>query len=389
MNAKKTRGEVFTPVVLVNKMLDLLPNDVWTNKDLKWLEPSAGRGAFLKEVLDRLVKAGIKKEYAIKQMLYMVEIDEDNINHLREYFGEDANIISGSFIQTKNFNKVDINISFNIILGNPPFQYKEDEKKSQSIWKFFIMRSYKLLNNDGYLLMTHPSGWRDINGRDRDVFDFMKANNLIYLNMNDYKEGQRCFGASTTYDYYLVQYTNTNTNKTIINDIDNEEYEVDLNNWDFIPSGWFNLIDKLLAKKNEAKVNVLYNRSIYHIQKPYMSKPITDYPCCYSITIKDGMKYKYSDIDKGHFGIPKVIWSNGGGTYPIIDKEGCYGLTEFAYAIVDEPENLQQISDVMSSELFIKMMKYLTFKMNNKYNYKIITLFKKDFYKDFLSIHQL
>ena len=389
MNAKKTRGEVFTPVVLVNKMLDLLPNDVWTNKDLKWLEPSAGRGAFLKEVLDRLVKAGIKKEYAIKQMLYMVEIDEDNINHLREYFGEDANIISGSFIKTKHYNEVDINIFFNIILGNPPFQYKEGEKKSQSIWRFFIMRSYKLLNNDGYLLMTHPSGWRDINGRDRDVFDFMKANNLIYLNMNDYKEGQRCFGASTTYDYYLVQYTNTNTNKTIINDIDNEEYEVDLNNWDFIPSGRLNLIDKLLAKKNEAKINVVYSRSIYHIQKPYMFKPITDYPCCYSITIKDGMKYKYSDIDKGHFGIPKVIWSDGGGTYPIIDKEGCYGLTEFAYAIADEPENLQQISDVMSSGLFIKMMKYLTFKMNNKYNYKIIRLFKKDFYKDFLSIHQL
>lgn len=115
-----------------------------------------------------------------------------------------------------------------------------------------------------------------------------------------------------------------------------------------------------------------------------MSKSGTNFPCCYTITIKDGMKYWYSDIDKGHFGIPKVIWANGTATYPIIDKEGNYGLTQFAYAIVDSPENLQRISDAMNNDLFIKMMRYLIFKMNDKYNYKIIRLFKKDFYNNFL-----
>ena len=37
----------------------------------------------------------------------------------------------------------------------------------------------------------------------------------------------------------------------------------------------------------------------------------------------------------------------------------------------------------MISEKFINLMKYLTFKQDNKYNYKIIALFKKDFYNDF------
>ena len=384
MDAKKSRGEVFTPESLVNKMLDLLPDEVWTNKNLKWLEPSAGRGTFFKEVLNRLIKAGIEKEYVIKHMLYMVEIDEGNIKHLREYFGEDANIISGSFIQTKELKKVDINISFDIILGNPPFQYKECGKQSQSIWRFFIMRSYELLNNDAYLLMTHPSGWRDIDGRDRAVFDFMKASNLIYLNMNNYKEGHRCFGANTNFDYYLVQNTKTNTNKTIVNDYDNDEYEIDLNSWHFIPSGKLNLIEKLLAKENEEKVDVLYSRILYGTEQKHMLKSGTDFPCCYSITIKDGMKYKYSNIDKGHFGIPKVIWSDGTATYPIVDKDGVYGLTQFCYAIVDSPENLQKISNAMNNNNFLTFMKYLIFKMNNKYNYKIIRLFKKDFYNDFL-----
>lgn len=38
----------------------------------------------------------------------------------------------------------------------------------------------------------------------------------------------------------------------------------------------------------------------------------------------------------------------------------------------------------MISERFINLMKYLVFKKDNKYNYKIIALFKKDFYKYFL-----
>ena len=38
----------------------------------------------------------------------------------------------------------------------------------------------------------------------------------------------------------------------------------------------------------------------------------------------------------------------------------------------------------MISERFINLMKYLVFKENHTYNYKIIALFKKEFYKYFL-----
>ena len=33
---KKQFGEVFTPMILVNEMLDKLPIEVWKNKNLKW-----------------------------------------------------------------------------------------------------------------------------------------------------------------------------------------------------------------------------------------------------------------------------------------------------------------------------------------------------------------
>lgn len=108
------------------------------------------------------------------------------------------------------------------------------------------------------------------------------------------------------------------------------------------------------------------------------------YPCCYSITQKDGMKLYYSAVRKDYFDNPKLLWSNGAGTYPILDEKGEYGLTQFCYAIVDTVQNLKKIQKAMNSKEFIDLMKYLKFKKDEKYNYNIIRLFKKDFYKYFI-----
>ena len=43
---KKEKGEVFTPVLLVQEMLDKLPDDVWSNPNLKLLDPAVGTGVF-------------------------------------------------------------------------------------------------------------------------------------------------------------------------------------------------------------------------------------------------------------------------------------------------------------------------------------------------------
>jgi hypothetical protein len=402
---KKIRGEVFTPMKLVGEMLNTLPEEVWKNPNLKWLDPAAGMGNFPVAVYMRLIE-GLKyvkgyedeekrRKHILENMLYMVEIDKTNVFMMRKIFcGKiyKLNIFEGSFINfspnKKNiFKKINIDIKFDIILGNPPFQYKEENKQAQPIWHLFIKRSYEeLLKDKGYLLFVHPSGWRDIDGITRFIYNYIKENNLIYLSMNSFKEGQRIFGGSgTNFDYYLVQNIKTNNNITNINDIDNKEYKINLNNFDFVPSGKINTFQKLLTKKE--KVEIIYDRTMYGTDKDNMKDNKNDiykFNCIYSITQKDGCKFKYSKEKKGHFGIPKVIWSNGAGTYPIIDENGKYGLTQFAYAIVDKKQNLQKIKDAMNNKKFINLMKYLAFKEDNKYNYKIIALFKKDFYKYFL-----
>ena len=44
MKNKDKYGEVLTPHNLVKEMLNLLPDAVFKNKNLKWLDPGAGTG---------------------------------------------------------------------------------------------------------------------------------------------------------------------------------------------------------------------------------------------------------------------------------------------------------------------------------------------------------
>jgi hypothetical protein len=93
--------------------------------------------------------------------------------------------------------------------------------------------------------------------------------------------------------------------------------------------------------------------------------------------------FKYSSLNnKGHFGIPKVIFSNGSAVSPIIDY-GEYGLTQFSYAIVDDVENLNKIKTALENEVFVKeIMGFVG--LGDKYNRKIISKLRKDFWKEFL-----
>ena len=78
---KKERGEVFTPIELVEEMLDKLPEEVWTNPNLKWLDPACGIGNFPYCVYMRLMKELKKKipddekrrAHILEEMLFMVE----------------------------------------------------------------------------------------------------------------------------------------------------------------------------------------------------------------------------------------------------------------------------------------------------------------------------
>jgi hypothetical protein len=394
---KDKYGEVFTPMVLIEEMFDKLPKEVWSNPDLKWLDPANGIGNFpmvafmrlnegLKDV-DGFKNEKKRKKHIIKNMLYMVELNEKNVGVSRKIFGKDANIYCGSFLEDGWKEAFGID-KFDVIMGNPPYQKKKPGfKKTEPLWNHFVKKSLSILKENGYLLFVHPSGWRDIKGRFRDVFKLIQDRDLMSLTMRTFKDGAKTFsGAGTNYDYYCLKNIQTKTNKTKVNDIDRNEIEIDLNHFEFIPSGRFEMFKKL--RTDSERVNVIYSSNDYETRPEKSKYPISEYktseykyPIINTITQKDGINCMWTNTKNDMF-VPKVIWSNGAGTYPIIDKEGKYGLTQFSYAIVDDIDNLKKISNTMNDPDFINLMKYVAF-TEHKYNHKIISTFKKDFWDEF------
>ena len=388
---KKERGEVFTPPLLIYNMLDQLPKSVWLNKNLKWLDPSNGVGFFPILIYYRLMnslKSTIKKKqqrskHILEKMLFMIELDSKNCVECKKIFNQiDPN--SKINILTADFLNSSITSKYDIIIGNPPYQIKVGNSKSHRIWDKFVIKSVEInLKINGYLVMIHPGSWRDVKGNYRKVFNLLIARDLQYLTMRNYKAGREIFqGTATSYDYYCMKNTITDINKTHIDDIDKKKHYINLNNFQFIPGGEFKMFQKLV--KGKQKVQILYNSSMYETRKPYISDTknnIYKFPVIYTV-LKKTIKFRYSSIKKGMFDIPKVIWSNGTSTRPIIDSYGKYGLTQFSYAIIDNSENLSYIQNAMNDKKFIKLMEYVRFRVN-KYNYKIISCFSNDFWKYF------
>ena len=419
---KKENGEVFTPLSLVNEMLDKLDEayikehgkSIFTEAGFKWFDPAVGIGNFFIIVYQRLMKGLFeylpdeeeRRKHILEQMIYSAELTPKNVFIYKKIFCGDKyklNIYEGDTL------KMDIKSEFDVVLGNPPYQRKVGDRNTQPIWNLFVIFSFSLLKNDGYLVFVHPSGWRSPEGVFKNVLDLIQSKNLKYLCMNNFKKGQEVFKVGTNFDYYVLHNKFDPNNITTITDIDGKTYDKNINSWKFIPSGGFDLYDKILAKdgeeivnvlydrtsygtdkKNMSKVNLLHNSSLYETRKDYMSNEKTEkfiYPCVYTITIRDGMKFFYSSIKhpKKDMFVPKVIWSNGLGTYPIVDVKGEYGLTQFAYAIIDDVDNLKNIEICLKNPTFIELMEYVKFQ-NNKYNYKVISLFKKDFWKAFKDV---
>lgn len=55
--ANLSNDEVFTPPEVVNQMLDMLPKEIWSDKNATFLDPACKSGVFLREIAKRLIEA--------------------------------------------------------------------------------------------------------------------------------------------------------------------------------------------------------------------------------------------------------------------------------------------------------------------------------------------
>ena len=274
-------------------------------------------------------------------------------------------------------------MKFDTIVGNPPYQKAVGERKTEPLWHIFVKNSFKSLKPDGYLCLVHPPGWRDVKGKFKEFGNLMVSKDIQYLEMHSERDGNKTFNASIPYDWYVVKNV-PSTGKTDVKFQDGVVKVLNLKEVPFIPNGAFDKIMSLLAKGSEEKVEILRTCD-YHTQRDYMSDEKTSkfkHPVVYTVTKGDNINLWWSSVKKGHFGVPKVIWSNGMATGFIVDETGKYTLTQFAYAVIDTPKNLPKIKQALTSDKFKKLI--IDSSVAGTINRKVLALFRKDFWKDFV-----
>ena len=380
-----------TPLFLFNEMIEKFI-DIKKIENPTILDPAAGRGTSLYSLIKTYQKLGIEIDFS---NIYYNDIDPIKVKVFKKFNKDhklgipEENIFCEDVLNPSPKFKTLLDMKeFDVVLGNWPYEKKVGPKKTQAIWdKFTELFLTKVKTK--YLMPIHPSGWRNINGNFKNLQKMIFERNLKYLEIHNEKDGLETFGKETRYDWFILENTSNNS-KTNIKFQNGNVKEVGVKELDFLPNDDFEKIYSLIAKDNEERVNLLYSRSDYGTDKKNTNQEQTSefkYPCVYTVNSESQPTFYYSNTTQnGHFDIPKFIWSNGRissiGSY--IDETGEFALTQFSYGIIDEPKNLPLIKKAFDSIEFRKLMESCAVGQLTV-NHKIISLFRKDFWKEFIN----
>jgi len=349
---KKKFGEVMTPLELVKEMLTTLPEEVWSNPDLKWLDPANGTGPYPIMVIYKLMKGleswetneELRYKHIIENMIYVCELQPKNmflylcaVDPKDEY---KCNIYTGSFLDDRfdnHMKKIWKVEKFDIVIGNPPYQ-EDGATGDNKLYLRFISKALKKLNSN-YLLFITPyktiENFLHIKNRGyiEDKYNFL----YLALGALNFKK----FNVGSSFCYYLIKNENIENQETIIKYVDNNiELFEKLNIYTLkkIPSIVNKITLSILSKtvfnnnynKFELKVMKKQNGSSVRIRKQQIERNIVnnEISTTHKYTIIDKLKskgitkYFFTEKLVGHNN-KKVILSKGGSyTFPIYDSVG-------------------------------------------------------------------
>jgi hypothetical protein len=354
--AKKMRGEVFTPLEIVNKLLDELPFHIWANPSFKWLDPANGIGNFpiavfywLMVGLSRVIPDFEKrKRHILEEMLYVCEIDQTNTEVYKDLCGRgySLNLVEGDFLQHEFGN-----LKFQVIMGNPPYNTPGLKSNGNVLYPRFVNKSLQLLKENGFLCMVTPPGWRKpITSRSpySGMFEALTRDcQMRFLEMHTAQDGLKHMSAGTRFDLYVIQNKPCRT-KTSVFDIDGAEWHLDLREWPWLPNCAFPLIKTMLSTTPD-QIKVL--RGVHVKECSLVPSDEFPHPVIQGIDTR-GTRMSYS-AGSHNKNVPKVIIGHSGTGF-LADTHGHYSLGSGVFGL--------PITSQRDSEPLIQFLKSPTFK---------------------------
>ena len=359
-------GEVFTPDILVQELLNSLPKQVWKNPHLQWLDPCAGTGFFFEAVMQRLMQSLsdelpnklTRKRHIIKQMLFMYELNPHNVRELRLKFGMNANIAEKNFLEDKDQTMYDV------VVANPPFQSPkthtyEGSAGNRTLWDKFVVHALHKCVPKGFLAFITPSNWRR---PEHTLYPLLtRSNTLRYLHIFGKKDGKTLFNVQSRFDLYVIQKTpHQSTHSEVLPTIIDEQglvhRELDPLSWPFLPNyAYESFLPFLLPSPTSP---VIYHSSMYDARKLSRRKTKNYHlPVIHTLT-QQGMGILYAQENLGHFGQAKVILNVNEKQYPVNDHKGEYGMSQLSFGIpIRSKAEGDRIIKCIMSEVFQTMLR--------------------------------
>jgi len=357
---KKENGEVFTPLSLVNEMLDKLDEayikehgkSIFTEDGLKWLDPAVGIGNFPIIVYQRLMK-GLKipneeerRKHILEQMIYSAELTPKNVFIYKKIFCGDKyklNIYQGDTLKMDIMKVWDLD-KFDVIVGNPPYNaHGTKHKGDKNIYVYFSKKALiNWLKPNRYLVFIHPPVYRIPNHKiqhtQTNLNEIYTTKKILCIKMYSIDETHKLMSVMINVDFIILQNTSNDlTSKSKIIDTKGIEYEIQIKPNDFIPSFGLNIMEKIKNKNKNGNMELKLDSEM-HAQKTDGSK----YKNIHGI-ISKGIKICMSDTKHKFFNEPKLI-INGIGSYNYVfyDKKGEYGITQSPIGIINPSVNTLQ-----------------------------------------------